>query len=150
MLQPIKQDSIGITHGQLMSYRWKPLLYINRSILNCRHLLLLVFLLRCCCYSSSVSSYSFCIFVFATSFFLVFSYSSAFSSSFGFFILLFSSSFFLFVLFFLFSFFFGCPVPDVHVYLFIYLLNIFKQGRTFRQKHCFTMLPCKEHLKIRQ
>ena len=35
-------------------------------------------------------------------------------------------------------------------YLFIYLLNIFKQGRTFRQKHCFTMLPCKEHLKIRQ
>ena len=34
--------------------------------------------------------------------------------------------------------------------LFIYLLNIFKQGRTFRQNHCFTMLPCKEHLKIRK
>ena len=25
---------------------------------------------------------------------------------------------------------------------FIYLLNIFKQGRTYRQNHCFTMLPC--------
>ena len=36
------------------------------------------------------------------------------------------------------------------IYLFIYLLNIFKQGRTFRQNHCFTMLPYKEHLKIRQ
>ena len=42
------------------------------------------------------------------------------------------------------------PVNDTSNYLFIYLLNIFKQGRTFRQKHCFTMLPCKEHLKIRQ
>ena len=29
------------------------------------------------------------------------------------------------------------------IYLFIYLLNIFKQGRTYRQNHCFTMLPCK-------
>ena len=36
------------------------------------------------------------------------------------------------------------------IYLFIYLLNIFKQGRTFRQKHCFTMLPCKDNFKIRQ
>ena len=27
-------------------------------------------------------------------------------------------------------------------YLFIYLLNIFKQGRTYRRNHCFTMLPC--------
>ena len=26
-------------------------------------------------------------------------------------------------------------------YLFIYLLNIFKQGRIFRQNHCFTMVP---------
>ena len=29
-------------------------------------------------------------------------------------------------------------LPD----LFIYLLNIFKQGRTYRRNHCFTMLPC--------
>ena len=25
--------------------------------------------------------------------------------------------------------------------LFIYLINIFKQGRRYRQNHCFTMLP---------
>ena len=29
-----------------------------------------------------------------------------------------------------------------HRHLFIYLLNIFKQGRTYRRNHCFTMLPC--------
>ena len=28
-----------------------------------------------------------------------------------------------------------------YIYLFIYLLNIFEQGRTHRQNHCFTMLP---------
>ena len=32
---------------------------------------------------------------------------------------------------------------DIDIYLFIiYLLNIFKQGRTYRRNHCFTMLPC--------
>ena len=31
---------------------------------------------------------------------------------------------------------------DEIIYLFIYLLNIFKQGRTYRRNHCFTMLPC--------
>ena len=29
-----------------------------------------------------------------------------------------------------------------HGHLFTYLLNIFKQGRTYGQDHCFTMLPC--------
>ena len=28
------------------------------------------------------------------------------------------------------------------IYLFIYLLNIFKQGITYRQNQCLTMLPC--------
>ena len=31
---------------------------------------------------------------------------------------------------------------QLHPYLCIYLLNIFIQGRTYRQNHCFTMLPC--------
>ena len=37
---------------------------------------------------------------------------------------------------------------DIHGYLFIYLLNIFKQGRTYRRNHCFTMLPCTSNSKI--
>ena len=30
------------------------------------------------------------------------------------------------------------------IYLFMYELNIFIQGRTYRKNHCFTMLPCTE------